>query len=232
MVSKVVPVVVSGAAGRMGGRILELAGQDSRFRVVGGLETKGNSKFPHTFPDSLPPGTVLIDFTTPHAALGRLEEAIALACAMVIGTTGFTAAQKRKLASRAQKIPCVISPNMSAGIQLLAKLARQASMALPEYDLEIIEAHHRKKQDAPSGTALFLSRETGRKDKIPTHSIRAGGIVGDHTILLAGPDERLELTHRAGSRDAFARGALRAAAWVGRQRAGLYSMADVLEVTE
>jgi 4-hydroxy-tetrahydrodipicolinate reductase len=172
---------------------------------------------------------------------------------MVIGTTGFSTVQLDELRSLAQQIPCVFSPNMSVGVNLICKVIGEMAKTLgDDYDIEIIEAHHRMKKDAPSGTALkiaeVLARSVGRdlnhvgvyarkgilgertKEEIGIQTIRAGDIIGDHTILFGGMGERIEVTHRASSRDTFARGALRAAKWVVRQPAGLYDMMDVLSL--
>ena len=194
---------------------------------------------------------VLIDFTTPDATLAHLEVMAARRKAMVIGTTGFSPDQLAELRTRARPIPCVFSPNMSVGVNVMLKvLADMARTLGEEYDIEILEAHHRLKKDAPSGTALkmaqVLAKAMGRdldavaaygrkgmigkrkRGEIGIQVIRAGDIVGDHTVLFGGMGERIELTHRAQSRDTFARGALRAARWVVKQPAGLYDMQDVL----
>jgi 4-hydroxy-tetrahydrodipicolinate reductase len=170
---------------------------------------------------------------------------------MVIGTTGFSAAELDEVRSLARQVPCVCSPNMSVGVNLIYKVIGEMAKTLgDDYDIEVIEAHHRLKKDAPSGTALkiaeVLARSVNRdlnqvgvyarkgligerkKGEIGIQSIRAGDIVGDHTIIFGGMGERIEVTHRASSRDTFARGALRAARWVVRQPPGLYDMMDVL----
>ena len=167
--------------------------------------------------------------------MAHLSVAQRLRKAMVIGTTGLTAAQQAQIASAAQMIPVLYSPNMSVGVNLLFDLAGETAQRLgPEYQIEIIEAHHRGKKDAPSGTAKRLAEvvATARRQpvsQIPVHAVRAGDVVGDHTLFIAGPGERLELTHRAHSRDTFAQGALRAARFLaGRRQPGLCSMRDVL----
>lgn len=197
---------------------------------------------------------VLIDFTVPDAALYNLEGCAEKGAAAVIGTTGFSTEQTEALRMFAQRAPVVLSPNMSVGVNLLFKLAETAVRSLgPGYDAEIVETHHRMKKDAPSGTALRLAEVVAnalgrnleehavfarkgmigeRPDgEIGIQTVRAGDIIGEHTLLLAGPGERLELTHRAHSRDNFATGAVRAARWVVKKPPGLYSMADVLELT-
>lgn len=170
---------------------------------------------------------------------------------MVIGTTGFSSAQLEEVKSLVSQVPCVMSPNMSVGVNLIYKVISEMAKILgDEYDIEVIEAHHRLKKDAPSGTALKIAEvlaeavnrdldqvgvyarkgligERG-KGEIGIQTIRAGDIVGDHTILFGGIGERIEVTHRASSRDTFAGGALRAARWVVQQPPGLYDMMDVL----
>ena len=153
----------------------------------------------------------------------------------MIGTTGLTDAQRAEIIQAAKTVPIVLSPNMSVGVTLLFELAQIASQRLGgAYDVEVVEAHHKAKLDSPSGTAKRLAEVVaeGRRqptETIPVHAIRAGDVVGDHTVIFAGPSERLELTHRAQSRDVFALGALRAAQFVVTQRPGLYDMRDVLK---
>ncbi len=196
-------------------------------------------------------GDVVIDFTTPSSCLSNLQQVVNSAKAMVIGTTGFSDDELAQLKALATKIPCVFSPNMSVGINMLVSTVGKIARSLGEsYNIEVIEAHHNKKKDAPSGTALRLAEAlaegmkwdlkevgiyarhglTGERKvrEIGLQTIRAGDIIGDHTILFGGPGERIEITHRAHTRDTFARGALRAAEWVAHKPAGLYSMADVL----
>ena len=194
---------------------------------------------------------VAIDFTAPAATAKHAQACVARGCGLVVGTTGLGAAELAALKSAAGSIALLYSRNMSIGITVLTELVRQATRLLgPDFDAEISEAHHRAKKDAPSGTALQLGEAvaTARAQKfadvaiydrsglsagrpaeaIGFASVRAGSIVGDHTVLLASDEEVLELTHRATDRALFARGALRAAAWLKDQPAGLYSMQDVL----
>jgi 4-hydroxy-tetrahydrodipicolinate reductase len=194
---------------------------------------------------------VIIDFTNPEASLGNLEACAELGIRAVIGTTGFGEEQKEALRMFAARTPVVFAPNMSLGVNLLFKLAAMAAAVLgDDYDAEIVETHHRMKKDAPSGTALALAeavagaldRDLANKAVYARHgmigertageigiqALRAGDIVGEHTLLLAGPGERIELTHRAHSRGNFAQGAIRAASWIMDREAGLYTMADVL----
>ncbi|MDP9900369.1 4-hydroxy-tetrahydrodipicolinate reductase [Variovorax ginsengisoli] len=194
---------------------------------------------------------VLIDFTRPEGTLAHLVVCRELGVQAVIGTTGFTDAQKAQIAEIARDIAIVMAPNMSVGVNVTFKLLEMAAQALSNgYDIEIIEAHHRHKIDAPSGTALKMgeviadalgrdlkacavySREgiTGERDPstIGFSSIRGGDIVGDHTVLFAGTGERIEITHKSASRTTYAQGSLRAARFLGTQRAGLFDMFDVL----
>ncbi|MCX5778907.1 MAG: 4-hydroxy-tetrahydrodipicolinate reductase [Elusimicrobia bacterium] len=250
-------LVVCGAAGKMGASIIRLAAADDVFRVVGAVEHTGNAsigtgtlKITDNFSEALFRADVAIDFTSPAATMEHLAVALAQKKAIVIGTTGLSPDQVLRIKDAAKTIPIVFSPNMSIGVNLLFTLARAAAKAVPGYDVEIVELHHNQKKDAPSGTAAHLAQviaETrgsdmakdgvyGRKgltgprkqEEIGVMSVRAGDIVGDHTVYFAGPGERIELVHRAHSRDTFAAGALRAAHWLAKKSAGLYDMQDVL----
>ena len=195
----------------------------------------------------------MVDFTSPDSTLNHLAQVAQYKRAIVIGTTGFSPDEMNQLRKHAESIACVQAPNMSMGINVLLKIIGKIAQALgDDYNLEIIDAHHSKKKDAPSGTALKLAEaladaknwdlaETSMYSRhgiigerpskeIGIQTVRAGDIVGDHTILYGGPGERIEITHRAHSRDPFARGALRAAEWVVNQPPGLYGMADVLNL--
>ena len=194
---------------------------------------------------------VIIDFTAPAATVRHAELAAAAGKALVIGTTGIDAAQARAIEAAARHAPIVWSPNMSLGVNLLMGLVEQVAARLgPEYDIEILEMHHRQKVDAPSGTALGLGRaaaagrgvpledvwvksrdgQTGAREAgtIGFATLRGGDVVGDHTVLFAGLGERLELTHKAADRRIYARGAVRAALWANGRAPGLYGMKDVL----
>ena len=179
-------------------------------------------------------GDVLIEFTAPEVTVAHVQLAQELRKPMVIGTTGLSEAQRATLQTAAKTIPIVFSPNMSLGVNVLFELAQLAAQRLGlKYDVEVVESHHRAKKDAPSGTAKRLAEVLAMARKqppasVPVHAIRAGDIVGDHTVMLAGPAERLELTHRAHSRDVFAQGALKAAQFVVAQKPGLYDMSHVL----
>jgi 4-hydroxy-tetrahydrodipicolinate reductase len=196
------------------------------------------------------PDTVTLDFTSAVASLAHLEVAAASGAAIVIGSTGFTPELDARARAIAPRTRTVIAPNMSVGVNVLMRIVAEVAKIIPDFDAEVIEIHHRTKVDAPSGTALALGRTIaeargvdfagnaiyGRegiigvreRDRIAVLAMRAGDAVGDHTVIFGGQGERLELTHRAQSRDALARGALRAAAWLERQPPGLYSMREVL----
>lgn len=199
--------------------------------------------------------TVAIDFTLPDATSANVQACVAAGCPMIIGTTGHDAATRQEIEQAAQHIAIVIAPNMSLGVNLLMKLTQLAAQTLDDsYDIEVFEAHHRNKKDAPSGTALALggaaaagrgvalddatdvARQgiTGarRRGAIGFAVFRGGDVVGDHTVTFAGIGERIELTHRASDRMAFARGALKAAQWIAGRKPGLYSMQDVLGLAE
>ena len=235
----------------MGARIASLALTDSVFAISGVLEAVGHqmigqalgplvgrSEFKVRISDdakqAFRDGDVVIEFTTPASTIEHVRVAQALKKPMVIGTTGLSDAQCREIQGASKTIPIVFSPNMSIGVNVLFELAETAQRRLgPSYDVEVVEAHHRGKKDAPSGTAkrlaqLLASVRGTRAESVPVHAVRAGDIVGDHTVVLAGPSERLELTHRAQSRDVFAQGALKAAQFVHGKRPGLYAMSDVL----
>jgi 4-hydroxy-tetrahydrodipicolinate reductase len=194
---------------------------------------------------------VLIDFTRPEGTLAHLAACVASGCAMVIGTTGFSAEQKSAIAAAAATIPNVFAPNMSVGVSVLLSLVEEAARRLgPAYDIEIVEMHHRHKIDAPSGTALGLgeaaARGSGRAladcavyaregvtgerapGTIGFAALRGGDVAGDHTVVFAADGERVELGHRASSRQVFVRGAVAAARWAAGRKPGLYSMKDVL----
>lgn len=200
--------------------------------------------------EALARAQVLIDFSLPQATAGLLEAAVRHGAAVVLGTTGLDAAAEERVGWAAARVPLLRSANMSLGVNLLLGLIAQASRALPGFDIEIIESHHRHKRDAPSGTALLLAREAARArgldleaalrpgrvglsegrqaGEIGVAAVRGGDVVGEHTVLLLGSGERVELTHRATQREVFAAGALRAARWLAGRPPGLYGMGDVL----
>jgi 4-hydroxy-tetrahydrodipicolinate reductase len=261
-------IAISGAAGRMGRSLVEACRDTGGVVLAAALERPGSPSVGMDAGELAGIGAagvavaddlaahsasfdVLIDFTRPEVTLRNLEICRAAGRRMVIGTTGFTPAQRRALEQTGEDIALVVAPNMSVGVNLCFTLLETAARVLgDEVDVEIIEAHHRHKVDAPSGTALRMGEvvaralghdlkdcavygregHTGERDRkaIGFATVRAGDIVGDHTVLFAGPGERIEIAHKASSRMTFAKGALRAAAWImGRDR-GVYDMQDVL----
>lgn len=221
-------IAVCGASGRTGSRVAALAAVDPRFHLLARIGRAQAS----SFEDEVGACGAVIDFTTPEscvkfaAACGRAK------VPFVTGTTGLTDVQRAQVAAAARKTAVFMAPNFSRGVTMLLHLAAEAARRLPDYDAAIIETHHKAKKDAPSGTALRLAQAVaeGRRsdDAVPTSSIRVGDVVGDHSLTLAGPFERLTLAHTAESRDAFALGALEAALWTARKRPGLYDMLDLM----
>jgi 4-hydroxy-tetrahydrodipicolinate reductase len=253
-------VAIAGAAGRMGQALIEALRGDPELQLAAALEVPGNPSVGARISGvavtsdvsaALAASDVLIDFTRPEATLEHLRACQAQGKAMVIGTTGFSAAQKKEIEQGAKAVAIVMAANFAVGVNALFKLAETAARILGEgYDVEVIEAHHRQKVDAPSGTALQLGKaiaavlgrdlekdarhgrqgEPGARParEIGFHAVRGGDIVGEHTVLFAGIGERLELTVRSQSRATYATGALRAARWLRGRRPGLYDMQDVL----
>ena len=256
-------IAITGALGRMGTLVIQEAARIEGMELVAGLDAIGAGKplqgsvlvkdasqleqvLKETRPD------VLIDFTIAKAAVKNVCTAASLGVDLVVGTTGISPEQHSEMREAIEgNVAAVITPNFSVGVNLFWKLVADAAAALKGYDfdIEIIEAHHNQKKDAPSGTALATlearRRARGEADlpevvygrngimprgkEIGVHAVRAGDIVGDHTVLLAGSGERLEIRHQAHSRAAFASGAVRAASWVAGRKPGIYGMADVLE---
>ena len=264
-----IKVAITGAAGRMGKALLEAVHQTDDVAVSAAIERAGSSLVGADAGELAGIGTlgvavvddlqvasdfdVLIDFTLPEVTMVNLTECRRRGAAMVIGTTGLSDEQKAELTAAAQDIGIVFAPNMSVGVNLCLKLLDMAAKVLgDEVDIEIIEAHHRHKVDAPSGTALRMGEvvadalgrdlkqcavygregRTGERERqtIGFETIRAGDIVGDHTVLFAGIGERVEITHKASSRMTFANGAVRAAQWLDGHKPGLYDMQDVLDL--
>jgi len=231
---------ITGACGKMGRRIFELAAFDRDFEVALALEKKGTPLIGKELGklrvssnlDGLFLVDVLVDFTLPEAADEHLDYAAKYKKALVLGTTGLSDAQKNKIEEVSKIVPVVFTPNMSIGVNVLFSLLPEIAKKLgPDYSVEIIEAHHKAKKDSPSGTAkkmVELITQVTKKN-IPTHSIRMGDIFGDHTVVFCGNSERIEIKHQAHSRDLFVVGALKAAKWVFQKPAGLYSMQDVLK---
>lgn len=266
-----VPVIIAGAAGRMGRMLVTLAAGDPALRVAGGIEMPGHRdlgsdlgrlagladlgvSLTAELPAGPLDGAVLIEFTAPEPSLEHLRLAAEHGFGVVLGTTGFTAEQQQEIERLAARVACMQAPNMSLGVTVLLGLVEQAARLLgSSFDIEVSETHHRRKKDSPSGTALALARAAvagrqgrfedwavyGREGMVgerPTEQIgvlalRGGDVVGDHTVHFYGTGERVELSHRAQSREAFAAGALRAAAWLSGRAPGLYSMRDVLGLT-
>ncbi len=234
-------LAVSGACGKMGAKIIDLAAGDQDLKVIAALEGKGHAQIGNFIkeikvsdsPDVIKDADCLIEFTNCQASIEHLDYLLKYKKAAVIGTTGFSPEQIEKIRETAKTVPILFSPNTSIGVNLLFKLVREASSKLSSnYKINIVEAHHRHKKDAPSGTAKHLAqiiKEAGGKEVGGIESIREGEIIGEHKVTFEGPWDTIELSHSAKTRDVFAQGALRAAKWVTGQKAGpLYSMADVL----
>ena len=258
-----------GAAGRMGVSLIRAIAADPAFELVGALGSPGSAALGQDAGSLagltrrlgvvvgadrahvLARAEVALDFTLPEATLANLAACEATGVALLLGTTGLSAAAKAALPAAAARLALLVAANTSLGVAVLAGLIERAARALPaDYDIDVEDVHHRDKRDAPSGTALVLGaaaaagrgRDPGllaadaadgggaprRQGAIGFASVRTGDIVGEHTVYFAGPGERLELTHRATDRMTFARGALRAAAWLRGRQPGRYSMADVL----
>jgi 4-hydroxy-tetrahydrodipicolinate reductase len=262
----VTPIVVCGAAGRMGKMLVQLVLAEPRARLVAAVEAPGHpalgrdagelaglaaAGIPLVDRYAPPADSVTLDFTAPAAALDHLELAAAAGAAIVVGTTGLSADERRRAEAIAARTRAVIAPNMSVGVAVLERMVESAVELLgPDFDVEIVEIHHRLKRDAPSGTALKLAETAaapqgaplagravfGREGQpgqrtateIGVFGVRGGDVIGDHTVYFLGAGERLELTHRAQSRESLARGGLRAALWLAGQPIGLYTMRDVL----
>ncbi len=246
-----IEVAVAGAAGRMGKRIIANLCADPETKLAGALEAPGSSnlgsdacelagcealgiKVTDSAEEALQSAEVLIAFTLPEATISLLEKVATAGKAIVIGTTGHTEEQQAQIKEFSQKIPIVMAPNMSVGVNVLWKLVQEGARVLgSDFRVDITETHHVHKKDKPSGTALeivkILSETLGVSPAtIPCESIREGEVVGDHTTLFQSPDETLTVTHHAETRDIFAKGAIRAAKWLNGKPASLYDMQDVL----
>lgn len=221
-------LAVCGATGRTGSRAAALAALDPRVRLV----ERVDSARAKAFMNEVSGCDVVVDFSVPAAAVRFAAACAQAGVPFVSGTTGLNEVQRAQLARASAKIPVFFAPNFSRGVTLLLHLAREAARLAPDLDAAIVESHHKGKKDAPSGTALRLAQAVGEgrrsRDTVPTCSLRVGGVVGEHTLTLAGPHETLELAHRAGSRDLFAAGALDAAVWVAGKKPGLYDMLDLM----
>jgi 4-hydroxy-tetrahydrodipicolinate reductase len=261
-------IIVCGVGGRMGGAVVRAAQQSSDVRITAAVDKSGSARLDKDVGEisgaghlgivvtdkldsALKSNTVIIDFTSPEASLGFLRSAAKKRTPIVIATTGFNSKQQAEIKRLARRTPTLLSANTSLGVNVLVSLLGKAAKMLgDDYDVEIIEAHHRFKKDAPSGTAVALGRSVadvlhrdldkvvvnGRKGivgarsrkEIALLSVRAGDIVGEHTVIFGGIGERLEFIHRAHNRDTFAHGALRAALWLAKRKPGLYTMQNVL----
>lgn len=265
-----VNIIVAGSAGRMGKRIINIINETEGVSLTGAFEHpkspfvgqdagqvagigESSVKISGSLDDIIDSGDVIIDFTLPDATMDNIKKASLAGKSMVVGTTGLTDDQLKDIKKTAEGIRLVLAPNMSVGMNVMFKIvAEMAKILGDDYDIEILEAHHRLKKDAPSGTAMGLARKlaeaTNRdlektavysrhgiigertNEEIGIQTLRAGDITGDHTVMFGGIGERLELTHRAHNRDNFARGAIRAAKWILDRDAGLYDMQDVLGI--
>lgn len=245
-------IIVNGAGGRMGARLCALAHVDPSFQLVGAVERAGSAyigdvaarddargdsvkigAYPGTFADVA--ADVVIDFSSMEGAGTAMELARNSRAALLVGTTGLPAAVVEMLRTSAGERAVLVAPNTSLGVTALSRLVQEAAkIFLHEFDCSIVEAHHSAKKDAPSGTALRLAEAArsggARLENDQVVAIRGGDVVGEHTVRFAGPGEYIELTHRATSRDLFARGALRAAQWLSGRAPGWYTMEDVLEL--
>lgn len=249
-----VKVVICGASGRMGQTLGRMVHESDDLELVGGINLKPSSFFGAEIveakdADALLKRTkadVVIDFTIASAVVGNVQVAARNNCALIIGTTGISPVQRAEMEKAILgHVPAVITTNFSIGVAIFQQLVRESARLLKDYDIELIEAHHRNKRDAPSGTAKTLlqiieeeagTREklygregmTERKNEIGVHVIRGGDIVGDHKVMYSKNFETIELSHRAYDRSVFASGALRAARWVVGKKPGIYDMNDVL----
>jgi 4-hydroxy-tetrahydrodipicolinate reductase len=261
---------IAGAAGKMGSRIIALSREYDALQLTGVFEKRGHKDIGKDIGTVIGAGELgikiaggveeiidnvdlVIDFTSVESSKTNIKIASAKGKAMVIGTTGFSKDDMKEIEGFVKSIPCVMASNMSLGVNLLLKVLKDIARCLgDDYDIEIVEAHHRLKKDAPSGTALKMAQVIAdaldrnldevavyarkgligarTRKEIGIQTVRAGDIVGEHTVMFGGLGERIEITHKASSRDTFARGALRAALWLAGKPAGLYDMQDVLEL--
>jgi 4-hydroxy-tetrahydrodipicolinate reductase len=251
-----IKVVVCGASGRMGQTIGRMVNESADLELAGGINLKASSFFGAEIVESknaeslikATKADVLIDFTIASAAVENVKMAARNNVALVVGTTGFTPEQRAVMEKAIQNtVPAVISSNFSIGVNIFWQLVKESGKLLKDYDIEVFEAHHRNKKDAPSGTAKtiieILEKEVGprqkqygregmteRKNEIGVHVIRGGDIVGDHKVMFSKNFETIELSHHASDRSVFASGALHAARWVVGKKPGIYGMSDVLSL--
>jgi 4-hydroxy-tetrahydrodipicolinate reductase len=259
---KKLKTAISGAAGRMGGVLIKLVSSSDDLELFAALEKDGHPAAGRDAGELWNIGNlgvkitsspakgadVLVDFSLPDGSIKRLRECARFGTPIVMGTTGFSDAQRAEIKKAAEKIPVVLSANMSPGVNVLAALVEQAARMLgPQYDIELVEFHHNRKLDAPSGTALMLADAAragrggagtlvhGRSGKalriqgdIGVHAVRGGDVAGDHRVIFAGPSEVVEISHRALDRAVFARGALIAARFAAGKKKGFFAMSDVM----
>ncbi|MFH0922076.1 MAG: 4-hydroxy-tetrahydrodipicolinate reductase [Fibrobacterota bacterium] len=262
-----IKIAVAGCAGRMGQRIIALLAESPGFALGAGFEAPGHPAIGRDAavvagltesgiligdsPESAKGCRVFIDYSAPLAFEKNLEFCVRNGLALVVGTTGLSDSQKAKITEASGRIAIVHAPNMGVGINVLLSIVKQVAAVLGDtYDIEIIEAHHNKKTDAPSGTALGLAEAAAeglgvdlkgnavygragqvgerRHKEIGIHAVRGGDIIGEHTVIFAGPGEKVEISHSVISRDVFAKGAVRAAAFLSGKKNGLFNMKDVL----
>ena len=267
--SKKIAIAIAGASGRMGRMLIEIILQSSDLRLVGAIDIASSPMIGNDATGflgkasgvtvqsdvhgSLKNADILIDFTRPEGTMSHLSVCRELGVKMVIGTTGFTPEQKAEISDASKHIAIVMAPNMSVGVNVTLKLLEIAAQALSkDYDIEIIEAHHRHKVDSPSGTALKMGEVIAKAQNIDFDAnavfvreghtgprkpgtigfatVRAGDIVGDHTALFAGEGERIEITHRSSSRSNYAQGSMKAARYLESKKMGLFDMFDVLNL--
>ncbi len=249
-------VVVCGALGKMGRAVVDEIALDPELELAGAIEAAGTAglgtklggvEAAAGLAKALGACDVVVDFTNPASALEHVAACAAAGMAAIVGTTGFTAEELALAKKAGERIPLIVSPNMSSGVNLMFRIVEDAARALGDFDAEIVEMHHNKKKDSPSGTAAKLAdaiakarpgaavvhgREglvgARKSGEIGMHSLRGGDVVGEHTVIFAGEGERFEITHRAHSRRTFARGTIRAIHFIHGKKPGLYTMADVL----
>ena len=264
-------IAVCGAMGRMGSRIISLVIDDPDLELAGAVEYLGHEQVGKDVGTALGHGTIgikitddldkaigaadcVIDFSTPGATMEHAHLAAATHVPLVIGTTSLGSGQLAEVKKLSKRIPILLAPNMSVGMNVMFKVAADMARHLPGYDVEIVEIHHRMKKDAPSGTALRLAQAIAdalgknlrtvaryarhgndvlrKEGEIGIQTVRAGDVIGEHTVYFGGFGERLEIAHKATSRDNFARGALVAAKWLSQKKTGFYDMQDVLGLRE
>jgi 4-hydroxy-tetrahydrodipicolinate reductase len=251
-----IKIVVCGALGKMGRTVADEIAGEKDLALAGAIEAAGNAglgtklggvEVTSDLVKALAASDVVVDFTNPKAALEHVAACAAAGRAAIVGTTGFTPEELALAKKAAERIPLIISPNMSVGINLMFKIVEGAARSLADFDAEIVEIHHNKKKDSPSGTAAKLAEAIAKtrpgstvvhgreglvgarkSGEIGMHSLRGGDVTGEHTVIFAGEGERFELTHRAHSRRPLARGTIRAIRFIYGKKPGLYTMDDVL----